>query len=212
MRAITVTIRPARAFHPANSALARASGVERVAVQHIQLLDDETVVLLYQLRGDLERAKEVLTEQSEVLSCTVSGRREGLAFIHARSSGVSQQLLDLPKRYEIALETPIEHVEDDGVRVTLIGEQTVLQRAFSTVPDKLDVTVERLGEYQQHPETLGSLLTERQREIALMAVQSGYYEIPRQTTQRELAERLDIAPPTLHEHLRKIERRLFEQL
>jgi len=54
------------------------------------------------------------------------------------------------------------------------------------------------------PETdLRAELTDRQREILRTAYLAGYYAWPRDTTAEELAETLDIASPTLHQHLRR---------
>jgi len=55
-------------------------------------------------------------------------------------------------------------------------------------------------------------LTERQREALEAAYRAGYFEWPRGSTAEEVAARLDISAPTLHAHLRKAERRLFEDL
>lgn len=55
-------------------------------------------------------------------------------------------------------------------------------------------------------------LTERQRDVVRAAVAAGYYEWPRETSGEELAERLDIAGATLHEHLRAAENALMQTL
>jgi PAS domain S-box-containing protein len=52
-------------------------------------------------------------------------------------------------------------------------------------------------------------LTDRQREVAQTAFEAGYFEWPRDRTAREVAELLEISPPTLHQHLRKAEHALL---
>lgn len=54
---------------------------------------------------------------------------------------------------------------------------------------------------QQFP-TAESKLSERQSSILSAALQSGYFEWPRETTGEELAEKLDVSPPTIHRHIR----------
>nr|WP_211290223.1 helix-turn-helix domain-containing protein [Natrinema ejinorense] len=44
-------------------------------------------------------------------------------------------------------------------------------------------------------------LTDRQREVLRTAYRMGYFSYPRETTAREVAEALDIAPSTVHKHL-----------
>lgn len=57
-----------------------------------------------------------------------------------------------------------------------------------------------------------SALTARQREVLTVAYRAGYYQWPRESTAEEVAATLDIAPATLHAHLRKAERTLFASL
>lgn len=46
-------------------------------------------------------------------------------------------------------------------------------------------------------------LTPDQRDALVVAVERGYFEVPRQTTLREVADELDITHQTLSEHLRR---------
>ena len=53
-------------------------------------------------------------------------------------------------------------------------------------------------------------LTDRQREILLMAHREGHYDRPKAITCAELAERFDLSPSTVHEHLRNAEQKLMD--
>jgi len=55
-------------------------------------------------------------------------------------------------------------------------------------------------------------LTDRQRATLLAAYDAGFFEWPRGASGEEVAESLDIAPPTFHQHLRKAEQKVFEAL
>ncbi len=57
---------------------------------------------------------------------------------------------------------------------------------------------------------IGERLTQRQREILLEAVKSGYFDYPRQITARELARKLQITSSTLSETLRKSLRKILD--
>lgn len=52
-------------------------------------------------------------------------------------------------------------------------------------------------------------LTERQLAALRLALEHGYYEQPRQTSLRELAEQTSVARSTYEEHLRKAENKLL---
>ena len=51
----------------------------------------------------------------------------------------------------------------------------------------------------------GSALSDRQFEATAVAVELGYYETPREATVANVADRIDCAPGTAAEHLRKAE-------
>jgi DNA-binding CsgD family transcriptional regulator len=58
--------------------------------------------------------------------------------------------------------------------------------------------------------TLTSDLTDRQRTALETAYYSGFFEWPRAVTGEDVAESLDVSPPTFHQHLRKAERKMFD--
>ncbi|MDG5821500.1 bacterio-opsin activator domain-containing protein [Natronococcus sp. A-GB7] len=55
-------------------------------------------------------------------------------------------------------------------------------------------------------------LTDRQHAVLSAAYYAGFFEWPREKSAAELADSLDIAAPTLHQHLRKGQRKVFDSL
>lgn len=55
-------------------------------------------------------------------------------------------------------------------------------------------------------------LTDRQRDVLEAAYRSGYFGWPRDSTAEEVATSLDITSPTLHNHLRKAEAKIMQEL
>jgi predicted DNA binding protein len=55
-------------------------------------------------------------------------------------------------------------------------------------------------------------LTGRQREALEAAYRAGYYAWPRESTAEAVAATLDIAPSTLHAHLRKAQETILAAL
>jgi DNA-binding MarR family transcriptional regulator len=55
-------------------------------------------------------------------------------------------------------------------------------------------------------------LTEKQRNVLVTAFECGYYDLPRKTSSKELAKKLNLKSPTLVEHRRKAERRVLAEL
>lgn len=66
-----------------------------------------------------------------------------------------------------------------------------------------------LGKLEEFRASTDSPLTQREREVITEALTRGYYEWPREITNQDLAKELEISRATLHEHLRKAERRLL---
>lgn len=66
-----------------------------------------------------------------------------------------------------------------------------------------------LGKLREFHATTDSQLTDRQRHVVGEALARGYYEWPREINNGDLADELGISRATLHEHLRKAERKLL---
>ncbi|MFB6219898.1 MAG: bacterio-opsin activator domain-containing protein [Halolamina sp.] len=58
--------------------------------------------------------------------------------------------------------------------------------------------------------TFDESLTERQQQVIETAYHAGFFGWPRDASAEEVAESLDIAPPTFHEHLRRAEEKLLD--
>ncbi|WP_254273621.1 PAS domain S-box protein [Haloarcula marina] len=114
-----------------------------------------------------------------------------------------------------------DFVVDDG-HFTLTVEAptdadpwTIQQTLLDHVPGLRLVSKQERQQRPTEPADSSSLrdrLTDRQLEVLQAAYLAGYYEWPRDTTAEQLADTLDIASPTLHQHLRRAERNLFDAL
>jgi len=74
---------------------------------------------------------------------------------------------------------------------------------------EVDKTVQTTDEFQ---ETIENELTDKQQTAINAAFASGYYDWPRETTAEELADSLGITSSTLHQHLRKAEQKILDQV
>ena len=69
----------------------------------------------------------------------------------------------------------------------------------------------RLGsESEYHPE-FSDILPERQTVVLNKALSMGYYDRPRQCTQRDIAESLDVKQATVSEHLQSAEATIIKK-
>lgn len=102
----------------------------------------------------------------------------------------------------------------------LLNDREELSKATEVLSEFGPVAVERISnEFNRQvtpstaewQELLGSI-PPRQRELLTLALQEGYFDIPRETTLEELAAKMDITKTTASNHLRKAERSLMKFL
>jgi len=200
-------------FHPADQAITDAADIERVAIREFNQLTDGTVVLLYALRGDPERPRQILSDQPDVKQFSVSQTGQDVhAYIQLEPTDSVAEILKIPQQYRFIVNTPIECLRDGSVRVTAIGDPETFTDALDHLTDEVEVELESMQEYEPEEQELYSKLTARQQEILQAAIDEGYYDSPRAATYEDVAETLDLSPVTVGEHLRKIEARVLTEV
>lgn len=106
---------------------------------------------------------------------------------------------------------PVNFIEigDDGITFDISGSQEGIREVVAGFEAAdIDLTLQGLREYRG-PEVLTESLTERQQEVLQTAYASGYYDVPRSTTTREIAAELGVDGSTVAEHLQRAERNLI---
>ena len=214
MRYVKVSLIPTEGdIDPVGDRIAAEPSLTREAILHINRLNDGTVVLLTQLRGDPGALEAILEDREDVISYNVSTLRDGVqAYLHAEPNETAASLLNLTQEHEFVLDTPIEYGPEGGIRVAVIGEEETVRQAIEDVPEGIRVELEQLSDYDPELRELSSMLTDRQREILDTAAELGYYEVPRRATHQDIADELDLSTTTVGEHLRKIEARMLSEI
>nr|WP_264475334.1 helix-turn-helix domain-containing protein [Halorubellus salinus] len=94
----------------------------------------------------------------------------------------------------------------------VVGAPDVLRAVLDGVPDRIDVTVDQIGDDPPGDPEVGVDLTTRQRDAVRAAQRMGYYEVPRDAGVDDVADAIDCAPGTAAEHLRRAESRILGNL
>lgn len=215
MRYFDFTLTPADgSFHPVDKAIGDHPDVQREAILHINALGDGTGVLLYRLRGQPEPLVSDIADHPDLLAYDLLDVVEEVfhLYVHVRPGEPGSSLMELAHTYALIIQTPIEFTNRGGLSTTVVGTHEMLKQAIDDLPDGLSIDIEQIGQYSPDSRDTLSMLTDRQQEVFRTAVDLGYYEIPRRATHEDIAERLDCAPSTVDEHLRKAESRVLSTL
>lgn len=214
MRYVKVSLIPTEGdVDPVGEDIETEPSLTQESILHLNQLNDGSVVLLTQLRGDAETLESLLESRDDIRSYNVSRLRDSLqAYVHAEPTDAGAALLELTQRHEFVLDTPIEYGPEGGISVAVIGEEETVRRAIEDVPESIRVELQQLSDYDPELRELSSLLTDRQREILNTAADLGYYEVPRRATHEDIATELDLSTTTVGEHLRKIEARMLSEI
>lgn len=188
--------------------------VTRKRLHHFNLVDDETVVMLYDLRGDLSRARETLSAASDVLNYDVvdHGNGTGVAYVHCKLRNPVKSLVSTLHQFEVVPDMPLGFTTNGSVRATIIGEAQALSETLDAIADIVEVHLEKTGDYRPGIGELEATLTDRQHQILTVAVNQGYYEVPRRTTLEDVAAEMNLSRATVGEHLQKSEAKILSRV
>lgn len=200
-------------LHPVDELFAADPEITRELLRSISLLEDGTAAVLYQLSGDIGRIREVGEASPEVLDYQLSTTGSTVtAYAHIESSPLVTGLMGVLRRHELVLDMPLTFTEGGGLRGAVIGSDETIRNAAADLPDSVSITLEGIGEYEPEDRRMFASLTERQQETLLTALDLGYYEVPREATHQDIADELGRTAATVGEHLRRIERTVFQEI
>ena len=138
------------------------------------------------------------------------GRR---SHVHFDSEVISSTLTPIMEEHDLIVNPPIDIDDEGGLHVSVAGNVDNIREAAMMRPETIDITLdEPTTEDGVDMIDLTSLLTDRQREVLAVATEKGYYDIPRQATNEDIAGELDCSTSTVGEHLRKIESRIISEV
>jgi hypothetical protein len=132
------------------------------------------------------------------------------AFTRQSEFGFDPDLLDVVAAADAAFLPPVSFHGDGSATFDAVGERDRLSALHDALAAYADVTIDAVRDF--HRGGAPAALTTRQREALTAAVAVGYYEIPREGSIEDVADRLDCAPSTAGELLRKAEARVVTEL
>ncbi len=201
--------------HPMHQFVVETDGYDASYMLRGNSVGEELQTLLFHVDGfppDPYRAALEATDLVVDYAISTCPDETFYLYVQDRPSETDTALVEALTRAQLVLVSPVAYLADGTVELTLVGPGQAVQRAVDAVPDPIDVDVLEVGTYDSRRLDTGSTLTDRQFAAVAAAVETGYYENPRDGTVADVAERIDCAPGTAAEHLRKAEARVMAGL
>lgn len=201
---------PESTRHPMQTFLEESGALERVQPWNWNLSDDDLDVVLIRIVGDRDRYERRLAAVPAVVHHSVAPIDDDSFFVYVehekRDPDLEFRAAFRGRRLVVVF--PIEYTER-GAEMTVVGRDAELQAVLDDLPGRIDV--DYVGPFTRPEAFAPSPLTDRQRE-ALAAVAVGYYEVPREGGVADVAERIECAPSTASNHLRRAEAKLVRRV
>lgn len=163
-----------------------------------------SVTTLFWYDGDEEAVGRLVDAVDSVSTASLTAGGDGTyAFVRQTEYELDSAVLGLVARARVAFPPPVTFLDTGTVRFDAVGEAESVSEFHAGLDGTLDVTVERVNEFERARSPTG--LTERQRDALEAAVAVGYYAVPRTGSVADVASALDCAPSTAGELLRRAE-------
>lgn len=160
----------------------------------IEGVDGKTAYEAAQDHGSIEECRLIHDGEN---GCTIEFRLRESAVRTLSNHGVQIRDITVDSgEGTLVVEVP----RDADVRAIVEELQRIYEDATLVARREIDRSVQTAAERRQR---ILDRLTDRQLSALRIAYYSGYFEWPRGSTGEDVAEMMDISPPTLHQHLRK---------
>ncbi|ELY84164.1 helix-turn-helix domain-containing protein [Natrinema altunense] len=214
MKTVRLTLRyDAATIHPMHRFVAESDAFDAYRMVHGNFAGDDDNAFIFHVVGDPDVYEAALADTGRVSNyeLTRTGDRTFTVYVRDLPAEVDARLLDLFTERSLVVLPPVEYRSDWTVRFSVVGESDDLRRVLEGIPDGIETTVDRVGEYDGGDAAVGAL-TARQRETLRVARELGYFDVPRSAGVEDVAAELDCAPGTAAEHLRKAEAAVVDAL
>ena len=212
MRHVRLTVRPVGGeveVPEMYQILSNASYLDRVVGLHWNVSGDRLGLMVH-AEGDVEEFREALQRVPAVLDFEVLPAGDGFyAYLQNELNDLSQRLFGTFTRGSLLVLPPLAYGGDGSATISVFGPLEEVQAAVEEVPAPFEVTIGEVSGMGATPGLAGALLSPRQREAVEVAIEVGYYDVPRVGDHEAIAERMGCAPSTAAEHLRKAESKVI---
>lgn len=209
---------PRETRHPMHQFLSEHEPIRRAHLRHWNFSNPERVTTLFRIVGDVDRGREEYVEALDAVDTiqeydvTPVDHDTFYVYVSESAGDHARRFRGLLRDTDLLVVPPIEYGAHGEMRLEVAGGDRELRTLVADLPEYLSATVDRLGGYEAYRGPTASLLTDRQREAIAIALDLGYYEIPRRAGVREVAGELGCSKSTAATHLRKAEAKVLRSV
>lgn len=205
---------PAQARHPMQEFCRRSEKMGRVELVTWNVTSEDEEYAFFRIEGAIDAYRDRIRGVETVRTFNLTPIDETSFYSYVvhepreadrmwRQAFVDRNLVVIP---------PIVYDEDTRMMLTVVGDKDDLQALVENFPGTFELTVEEVGDYDRRYPTIAADLTDRQLEAIAVAVNVGYYTVPREASLTAVADELGCAESTASNHLRKAEARVMRRL
>ncbi|HEY3420630.1 MAG TPA: helix-turn-helix domain-containing protein [Methanomassiliicoccales archaeon] len=103
-------------------------------------------------------------------------------------------------------------VSPEKLTISMMGERKNLSDFIEMIRNAGTIRKMSFRRAAYHSADILAVLTDKQREVMVMAFQNGYYDYPKRISSERLCRKVGISKPTLLQHMRKAEGRIFKEI
>ena len=148
----------------------------------------------------------------EIIELSSEGKESMVIVIGHLPPIVSQLISHVIKEYHCFFEFPIVNVEGK-MSIPLVGTKENLKELLTHLEDlNVEFQIASLTNYYVKGKDILSSLTPAQYKCLEMGVEQGFFDIPKKANSRKLAAQRGISHSAYLAHIRKAEKKIFEEL
>jgi len=198
--------------HPMHKFVDASEALDRDVMVYGNTIGEQDTFLFYVV-GDREPYAAALaaTETITDFEITEIDDRSFYCFLTQQRNAVDEEMFESFNRTGVITMPPIEFLPNGVATLTVVGKSSLLKETLEAIPDGVSVTVQQVGDYDWRQSLFDPGLTDRQRTAVRVAVDEGYYAVPRESSIEAVADRLDCSASTAAEHLRKAEQDMMAE-
>ena len=188
-------------MHPIHSLVCRSPEIHRELMLYVDVDDGCETVINY-VEGDPSVYEAAMGTNLDVDEYEVyrDGDRSCYSYLRNDLDPFNRSLAAAFQRETLAVIPPIEFRPDRRMIASLVLTSADYQDLREEIPDEVSLEIVSVGSV---PRISRSSLTPDQRRAIATAWELGYYDVPRTSTLRDVADELDLADSTVSDLLRR---------